>query len=86
LVFFGEGNGKFHAVDARTGQMLWTFDGPADPSLHFVGGAESNPVAYMVKGREYIVNAFGGNVPDRNNFPPNPVGDAFIAFTLADDE
>jgi len=86
LVFFGEGNGKFHAVDARTGQMLWTFDGPADPSLHFVGGAESNPVAYMVKGREYIVNAFGGNVPDRNNFPPNPVGDAFIAFTLAGDE
>jgi PQQ-dependent dehydrogenase (methanol/ethanol family) len=86
LVFFGEGNGKFHAVDARTGQMLWTFDGPADPSLHFVGGAESNPVAYMVKGREYIVNAFGGNVPDRNNFPPNPVGDAFIAFTLPGDE
>jgi PQQ-dependent dehydrogenase (methanol/ethanol family) len=86
LVFFGEGNGKFHAVDARTGQTLWTFDGPADPSLHFVGGAESNPVAYMVKGREYIVNAFGSNVPDRNNFPPNPVGDAFIAFSLPGDE
>jgi quinohemoprotein ethanol dehydrogenase len=85
LVFFGEGNGKFHAVDARTGAMLWTFDGPANPNLHHVGGAQSNPVAYMVKGREYIVNAFGGNVPDRNNFPPNPVGDAFIAFTLSDD-
>jgi quinohemoprotein ethanol dehydrogenase len=84
LVFFGEGNGKFHAVDARTGQVLWTFDGPANV-LH-AGGAESNPVAYMVKGREYIVNAFGGNVPDRNNFPPNPVGDAFIAFTLRDDD
>ena len=40
----------------------------------------------MVNGREYIANAFGGNVPDRNNFPPNPVGDAFIAFTLAGDE
>src|SRR5882724_8100596 len=27
LVFFGEGNGKFHAVDAVTGAILWTFNG-----------------------------------------------------------
>jgi len=39
----------------------------------------------MVKGREYIVNAFGGNVPDRTT--SRPTGwDAFIAFTLAGDE
>jgi glucose dehydrogenase len=101
LVFFGEGNGKFRAVDARTGDILFTYDGPHDPKQHDVGGAQANPVAYLADGREFIVNAFGGNVPDRaitadNNclgIEPgqtqrdlstcaNPVGDAFIAFTL----
>ena len=80
LVFFGEGNGKFHAVDAVTGKMLFTFDAPK--RVANAGGAAASPVAYMVKGREFIVYAFGGNVPDRNNFPPNPVGDAIIAFSL----
>jgi len=31
LVFFGEGgNGKFRAVDARTGANLFVFDAPAN--------------------------------------------------------
>jgi quinohemoprotein ethanol dehydrogenase len=81
LAFFGEGNGKFHAVSAATGAQLFTYDGPADPTQHDVGGAQAAPVAYVVNGKEFIVNAFGGNVPDRS-FPPNPVGDAVIAFTL----
>jgi alcohol dehydrogenase (cytochrome c) len=79
LVFFGEGNGKFHAVHAATGQMLFTFDGTTIPNG---GGAQAAPVAYVVNGKEFIVNAFGGNVPDRQHFPPNPVGDAIVAFTL----
>jgi len=29
-----------------------------------VGGG--GPVAYLADGREFIVNAFGGNVPDRS--------------------
>ena len=66
LVFFGEGNGKFRAVDARTGEILFTYDGPHDPKQHDVGGAQGNPVAYLADGREFIVNAFGGNVPDRS--------------------
>ena len=78
LAFFGEGNGKFHAVDARTGKMVFTFDGTAIPSG---GGAQAAPVAYVVKGKEFVVNAFGGNVPDRQ-FVPNPVGDAIVAFSL----
>jgi glucose dehydrogenase len=65
LVFFGEGNGKFRAVDARSGEILFTYDGPHDPKQHDVGGAQANPVAYLANGREFIVNAFGGNVPDR---------------------
>lgn len=80
LVFFGEGNGKFHAADAETGKILFSFDAPK--RVPNAGGAAASPVAYVVKGREFIVNAFGGNVPDRNNFPPNPVGDAIIAFSL----
>lgn len=79
LAFFGEGNGKFHAVDARTGDMLFTFDGT---TVTNGGGAQAAPVAYVVNSKEYIVNAFGGNLPDRLNFPPNPVGDAVIAFSL----
>jgi len=38
-------------------------------------------VAYVIKGKEFIVNGFGGNFNDRQ-FPPNPVGDAVIAFSL----
>ena len=38
LVFFGEGNGKFHAVNAATGNMLFTFDGTSVPHG---GGAQA---------------------------------------------
>jgi alcohol dehydrogenase (cytochrome c) len=78
LVFFGEGNGKFHGVDAATGKPLFTFDGTSVPHG---GGAQAAPVAYVVKGKEFIVNGFGGNFPDRQ-FAPNPIGDAIIAFSL----
>ena len=79
LVFFGEGNGLFHAVDAATGEILFTFDGT---TVTNGGGAQAAPTAYVVNGKEYVVNGFGGNVPDRHNFPPNPVGDAVVAFAL----
>jgi hypothetical protein len=57
-------------------------------------GAAAGPMAYLVEGREFVVNAFGGNVPDRtitgngNCLPggsicDNPVGDAYIAFALS---
>jgi quinohemoprotein ethanol dehydrogenase len=85
LVFFGEGNGKFHAVDARRGRILFTFDAPAN--VPDAGGAAASPIAYLVNGREFIVNAFGGNVTDRaNQPPPNPVGDAIIALSLPEKE
>jgi quinohemoprotein ethanol dehydrogenase len=78
LVFFGEGNGKFHAADAATGKVLFTFQGTSIPNG---GGAQAAPVAYAIRGKEFVVNAFGGNVPDRQ-FAPNPVGDAIVAFSL----
>ncbi|HYU44614.1 MAG TPA: PQQ-binding-like beta-propeller repeat protein [Terriglobales bacterium] len=91
LVFFGEGNGNFHAADARTGEILFTFNGPAE--IPNAGGAQAGPAAYLTEGREFIVSAFGGNVPDRSitangnclgggSTCDNPVGDAFVAFSL----
>jgi glucose dehydrogenase len=92
VVFFGEGNGTFRAVDARTGANLFAFDAPAN--IPNAAGAAAGPIAYLADGREVVVNAFGGNVPDRtitmggNCLPgghvcDNPVGDAYIAFVLA---
>jgi hypothetical protein len=54
-------------------------------------------MAYLVDGREFVVNAFGGNVPDRTitsngdclpggSICDNPVGDAYIAFALSTQE
>jgi outer membrane protein assembly factor BamB len=91
LVFFGEGNGKFDGADAKTGKMLFSYDAPANVTN--AGGAAAGPIAYLADGREFIVNAFGGNVPDRSitangnclgggRVCDNPVGDAFIAFAL----
>jgi quinohemoprotein ethanol dehydrogenase len=87
VVFFGEGNGKFHAANAGNGEILFTFD-PRRSNIPNVGGAAAGPSVYMANGREFVVNAFGGNVPDRNNFASfvdpdsGKVGDAIIAFAL----
>jgi glucose dehydrogenase len=95
LVFFGEGNGTFDAADARTGEKLFSFNSPSNPTkIPNVGGAMAGPMAYLVEGREFVVNAFGGNVPDRSvtsegdclgggSLCANPVGDAYIAFALS---
>jgi len=91
LVFFGEGNGTFDGVNAKKGEMLFSFNAPAN--VPNAGGAAAGPIAYVANGREFIVNAFGGNVPDRSvtgngnclgggHACDNPVGDAFIAFAL----
>jgi quinohemoprotein ethanol dehydrogenase len=91
VVFFGEGNGTFDAADARTGEMLFAFDAPS--KITNAGGAAAGPMAYLADGREFVVNAFGGNVPDRSitangnclgggHRCDNPVGDTFIAFAL----
>jgi hypothetical protein len=71
--------------------MLFTFNAAAN--IPNAGGAAAGPIAYLVDGREFIVNAFGGNVPDRSitangnclgggHTCDNPVGDAFVAFAL----
>jgi PQQ-dependent dehydrogenase (methanol/ethanol family) len=54
LVFYGESGGNFAAVDAKTGKTLWNFTAN-DPW-------KASPITYMIKGRQYVAIASGGNV------------------------
>ncbi len=69
LVFTGEGNGWFDAMDAKTGKRLWRFNLGA--------GVNAPPIAYSVKGREYVAVAAGGNFQ-----LSYPYGDAVAIFAL----
>ena len=53
LVFNGEGNGLFRAFDAKSGKMLWQYQCGA--------GVNAPAVSYMVKGKQYVAVAAGGN-------------------------
>jgi alcohol dehydrogenase (cytochrome c) len=51
LLFVGGREGYFHALDARTGGLLWRLT---------VGGETSaGPIAYQMDGRQYIAIAAG---------------------------
>ena len=53
LLFYGEGNGLFRALDARNGKLLWEYQCGA--------GANAMPVSYTVKDRQYVAMGCGGN-------------------------
>lgn len=78
LVFVGESDGHFHALDARSGEKLWTYFDTNHPG---VGGSNGAPAVYVVNGREYVVIGFGGNTQVRSG-QISPPGDALIAFAL----
>ena len=80
VLFYGTDDEVFHAVSAATGAPLWSFDGS---TVTNAGGADAPPAVYVVNGREYVVEAFGGNFNDRFS-TISPVGDAVIAFALPD--
>ncbi|NIR44421.1 MAG: PQQ-binding-like beta-propeller repeat protein [Gemmatimonadetes bacterium] len=69
LVFFGENNGNFNAMDATTGERLWHFNAGA--------GCNSAPMTYSVDGQQYIAVACGGVFQT-----DAPRGDALIVFGL----
>ena len=69
LVFYGEGNGLFRALDARSGKPLWQFNCGA--------GANAMPVSYMVGGKQYIAMGCGGNT--QLDFKR---GNTLVVFTL----
>lgn len=53
LVFYGEGNGLFRALHAKTGKLLWEYNCGA--------GANAMPVSYAVQGKQYVAMGCGGN-------------------------
>ena len=53
LVFMGEGNGRFNAYDAATGQTLW--------SDQLDAGVNAPPITWQIDGVQYVGVAAGGN-------------------------
>jgi alcohol dehydrogenase (cytochrome c) len=77
VVFVGEPTGMFHALNARTGAMLWHFQTGS--------GIHSNPITYSVNGKQYVavLSGWGGWM---KGFAPEmygaPRGDALFVFAL----
>jgi len=83
LIFWGDPFGEAHALDARTGDTLWSFATG--------GGISGGPVSYAVKGRQYVAigsgmsSAPGSLVPllwpeFKDKIPP--VGSVLFVFAL----
>jgi PQQ-dependent dehydrogenase (methanol/ethanol family) len=69
LAFYGEGDGWFDAVDAKTGKHVWRYNLGA--------GVNAPPITYEVGGQQYIAVAAGGNF--QLGFP---YGDTVAIFKL----
>ena len=69
LVFRGESDGNFLALDARTGEELWRFQ------TGF--GADAPPMTYEVDGEQFVAIATGGNM-----IIGSAPGDAVWVFSL----
>jgi PQQ-dependent dehydrogenase (methanol/ethanol family) len=54
LVFYGETGGDFAAVNAESGKTLWSF--PTGQQW------KASPMTYLVKGKQYVAIAAGGNI------------------------
>ncbi len=74
LVFYGSQGGIFHAVEATTGEVLYTFN----MGTTFKAG----PMTYMLDGTQYVVG-LAGHVPGLGNedHPLEPNGGYLYAFT-----
>jgi len=69
LMFSGESNGYFFALDSQTGKKLWQFQAGA--------GVNAAPMAYRIEGKLHIAVAAGGNAQINA-----PRGGAVAVFTI----
>lgn len=69
LLFVGEGDGHFKALDSKTGDLLWSYQCGA--------GVNGPPVSYEISGTQYIAVPAGGNA-----FLGYKAGEALISFAL----
>ena len=51
LVFYGSETGQFQAVNASTGEILYTFN--------LGGRPKSGPISYVLNGKQYIAQLTG---------------------------
>ena len=72
LVFSGEGDGEFFAVDEDTGEKLWSHKQQY--------GVNAPAISYSVNGRQYIAVAAGGN-----KVAGFPTGDSLLVYRLSSD-
>ena len=81
LVFTGDPEGEFFALDAVTGKKLWSFNTGS--------GHRGSPISYAVNGRQYIAvpagwgSAVAGLMPQLwPEVEDFPAGSALIVFAL----
>jgi alcohol dehydrogenase (cytochrome c) len=74
LVFYATQGGEFRAVNASTGEILY--------SLNTGTAAKSGPITYMYNGKQYVVQALGGTTGfGRDEAWNNEFGSVVIGFT-----
>lgn len=87
VLFAGQSNGSFDALDARTGKRLWTYRCGA--------GVNAAPMTYAVDGRQYIAVSAGGlassSLPNRTGgdaegWKSFRHGDTIFVFALPSDK
>jgi alcohol dehydrogenase (cytochrome c) len=83
LVFTGDPEGSFFALDAKTGQKLWSFNAGS--------GHRGSPITYSVNNRQYIAVPVGWGSAVAGLFPqlwPEteafPGGCTLFVFALTD--
>ena len=54
LVFGASNEGNFFALDATSGEALWSF--------YFGAGARTNPMSFRLDSNEYVVFAGGNSI------------------------
>ena len=84
LIFSGDPEGNFFALDARTGKKLWSFPTGA--------GHRGSPVTYTAGGRQYVATPTGWGSLIGKFFPalwpdaaPPRRGSAIFAFALPEE-
>lgn len=74
VVFWTEANGTVHAVNARTGAMLWHHKTET--------GIRSGPMTYAVDGRQYVAVPVGWGGPVVPELAEQPTAQTLMVFAL----
>jgi alcohol dehydrogenase (cytochrome c) len=81
LIFGGDGNGRFRALDHETGAVLW--------EINLGSSVTGFPISYAVDGKQYVVVSTGSSMSSRDNMRLTPElrpsnGNNLFVFALPD--